>query len=308
MKTLAKTGLSMSQAQSISNICYQKTIEIDNQLSIINNYSKTISVEGESLIETQGNKIPKNIIELILLKGKYSATQAFLMSAIKEKDNLLTNLSNLYFDQNAFEKVYPAPIKPSITKPIMVDLVSEQYGWDQLTPFEFAEYLEVEAIASQIGKFIHKSGKLTELRQELPTVKTLEWIEIKVGTKTPLKVKLHHTAEQLLKVHEELATKHRELETRVNYFKAKVKNLTTLENARINRVNSENSAKYMSENKIILEQYNSEYSSWQELLQTKMYEFEEQRELSKKDIIALRINVDSRFQSTINEILKVVKE
>jgi hypothetical protein len=43
---LSKNGLSMTQAQSISNLCNQKAIEIHNSLRGINNASKSIVIGG----------------------------------------------------------------------------------------------------------------------------------------------------------------------------------------------------------------------------------------------------------------------
>ena len=42
--SLAKTGLSLSQAQSISNLCNQRAGEINNILTNVNNYSKKVTV------------------------------------------------------------------------------------------------------------------------------------------------------------------------------------------------------------------------------------------------------------------------
>jgi hypothetical protein len=49
---------------------------------------------------------------------------------------------------------------------------------------------------------------LGELRNELPTMKTLEWIKVR-REMTPLKVIVHHTPAQLLDLHETLAGEHR---------------------------------------------------------------------------------------------------
>ena len=62
--SLDKTGLSLSQAQSISNLCFQRTLDITNQISVINNSEKTLKIGSEVYKETIGNKIPtkQNII------------------------------------------------------------------------------------------------------------------------------------------------------------------------------------------------------------------------------------------------------
>lgn len=90
--SLNKKGLSLSQAQSISNLCYQRAKEIEAKLSNLNNVSKTLQHGNETLVETQGNPIPENVSELLLEKGMLHATQAFLMENIKAKASKLDNI------------------------------------------------------------------------------------------------------------------------------------------------------------------------------------------------------------------------
>ena len=58
-------GLSLSQAQSISNLCNQSAIEIAAQLTVVNNFSKTVKVEGEDKTLVEGHKLPTNIFTLV---------------------------------------------------------------------------------------------------------------------------------------------------------------------------------------------------------------------------------------------------
>ena len=45
MRNLAKKGLSMSQAQTVSNLCNQNAIEIQRELDSYNNCGKSINVD-----------------------------------------------------------------------------------------------------------------------------------------------------------------------------------------------------------------------------------------------------------------------
>ena len=64
-KSLASKGLSMSQAQSISNLCNQRSKEISNKLDHINNASKTLVIGSDSYIETPGNPVPQDVVALL---------------------------------------------------------------------------------------------------------------------------------------------------------------------------------------------------------------------------------------------------
>jgi hypothetical protein len=297
--SLLTSGLSLSQAQSISNLCFQKTQEIGNQLVVINNSEKTLKIGNETYIETVGNPIPKNVVELILEKGLLHATQAFLMENIRAKDSLIKELK-----AKSFVSDLEYPVYPQTKEAVLLPLVDEKWGWNQLSLSEYNEYLEAESYAAHIGQFIHKGEKLDDLRKELPFIKTLEWMNIEDGKKTPLKVSIHHTSDQLLTVHNELAAKHRQYEQRVNYFKAKVKNLVTEENARISAENAVLVSKINSENELLRLDYNIAVKVYEEANQKAIQIFEQSRQEDIQKTSSLRIDVDPRFQSVIDSFLK----
>ena len=66
MRNLAKKGLSMSQAQTVSNLCNQNAIEIQRELESYNNCSKSINVGGQVYDLEEGIPIPNDVIEKLL--------------------------------------------------------------------------------------------------------------------------------------------------------------------------------------------------------------------------------------------------
>lgn len=300
--SLSSKGLSMSQAQSISNLCNQRAKEITNKLADVNNVSKTLVINSETYTETQGNPMPANVVELLTEKARLSATQAFLMENIKAKDELIKEIQ---YDQ--FEYDVDAPERPKTFRKDLPLSIDENWGWDQLTTAEYNEYLEAEAYASHIGQFIHKGGKLDKLRAELPTIKTLEFMEIEVGKKTPMKVSIHHTSEQLLEIHEQLAALHREYEQKVNYFKAKVKNSVTTENARIAKERADIQAEVNEINSKQDVEYKNAYDKWAAECRKASEEFEENRQKRIQEVANMKIDVAERFQPVIDMFLKQLK-
>jgi hypothetical protein len=298
MRNLSTKGLSMSQAQSISNMCNQRAQEIANTIGSINNVSKTLTIDKVTYTETEAFPMPKNVIELIAEKAVLHACQGFLMEALKAKDSALMKLR-----MQQFVYKVPQPESPDIDDAEMLSSVDEAWGWSQLSDSEYSEYIEADSMAAHIGQFIHKNGKLDQLRRELPNLSGLEWMTIEDGKKTPVKVIKHHNSEQLLDLHEDLAKLHREYEQRVNYFKAKVKNLVTLENARIHAENRSLMDAYQKEYETQMEQYHKEMNSWRNARSSANSEFEKNRELEINSTAALRINVDPRFQATIDKFL-----
>jgi hypothetical protein len=300
--SLSTKGLSMSQAQSISNLCNQRSKDITAKLADINNVSKELTIGVENYTETKGNPIPANVVELLTEKARLSATQAFLMENIKAKDSLIKEIQ--YDD---FDFTTPAPEKPKTVVKELPTLVNEDWGWSQLTIVEYNEYLEAEAYASHIGQFIHKGGKLDKLRSELPTIKTLEFMEIEVGKKTPMKVSIHHTSEQLLEIHEELAGLHRNYEQKVNYFKSKVKNSVTTENARIANERAKIQAEINEINGKQDAEYNAALDKWRAEYRKASDEFEAKRQERIKEAANMKIDIDSRFQPVVDMFLKNLK-
>jgi len=295
--SLSVTGLSLSQAQSISNLCNQRVREIDNKLSVVNNASKQVTIDGVNYQETQPNPMPVDVVDMLTEKARLSSTQAFLMENMRAKDELLAATRKQTFD---FETIMPYPVRQKFEMVTELAEVGESWGWDQLSAAEYNEYLEAEAYAAHIGQFIHNRGKLDALRKELPTIKTLEWLEVETGKKTPVKVITHHTADDLLQLHEELAALHRGYEQRVNYFKAKVKNLVTTENARIARANAEEQARVNAINQKIMAEYEAEQKVWLDAEKKAKFEFQEKIEQQIKEIAAYRIQVPARFQPVID--------
>ena len=296
MRNLTNKGLSMSQAQSISNLCNQNALEIQRELDSYNNATKSITIDKVTYSLQEGIVIPGDILDKLKNKGDLHATQAFLMEALKGKDSELDRLRNMKPDLSHLV----APIRIYAPDYDILFNEEESWGWSKLTDSEYSEYLQAEAMASHLGQFIHKNGKLTQLRKDLPNIPSIEWFEVKDGEKTPVRITKHHHSQSLMQLHEDIAEEHRKYEQRVNYFKAKVKNLVSDENARLQKVNADNAAEFLKIEKQLNEEWRIAQDAYNgEILKLTM-EFNSQRELDIKSAAALRINVDPRFQNVID--------
>lgn len=295
-------GLSLSQAQSISNLCNQRALEINKKFENVNNYSKYVNLnDGKTLFIQKGQELPKDIVQLITEKARLYACQAFLMENIKAKEFLLKEVKLDVADISHVS----APKKPNFLSPNdnTLSYVDEAWGWSKLTLKEINEYYEAEAYAAHIGQFIHDSSILDKLRKNLPNIPTIEWITIKDGEKTPVYIDIHHDADNLMKLHENLAGIHRKYEQRVNYFKAKVKNIVTAENARIASHNNKISNDVAKQNALLQSEYDKKYVEYQDKIHEIRNEFEIIRQKKISEIAAMRISVDVRFQDVIDVFL-----
>ena len=298
--SLASKGLSLSQAQSISNLCFQRASQIDSKLKSVNNISRTVVIDGKDYVETVAQPLPSpfTVVTMLTEKAKLHATQAFLMENIKAKEDMLNEIrrSHTSFD-------LPQPQCENAPRPDMLSNVDEDWGWEQLTTSEVNEFIEAEAFAAHIHQFINKNGKLTTLRNELPTIKTLEWFELAAGHKTPVTVNIHHDSDDLLALHEELASLHRTYEQRVNYFKSKIKNLVTVENARIAKLNSDMQSEYNTAQAVLNAVHEKAFHEWNSARTEAITAWEVFKQEQIKTIAAYRIQVDARFQDVVDTFL-----
>ena len=246
--------------------------------------------------------MPNNIIDILNEKAKLSAAQAFLMENIKAKENLINSIKKELFPTPS------TPIRPQSYEVILQPHVDESWGWEQLSVSEYNEYLNAEAFAAHIGTFFHKGGVLDKLRVELPNIEKLEFMEIEVGKKTPIIVKVHHTSEDLLELHSKLSNIHREHEQKVNYFKSKVKNLVTNENARISNENAKLQSEVNEKNEIINTNYINEFKTWANNNKEKIQEFEVLRQNKISEAVNLRIEVSPLFKEIIDKLMDNIKE
>jgi hypothetical protein len=67
-------GLSLSQAQSISNLCNQRAREISAQLSGVNNYSKSVSITIAGSTKEHIIQVGKNYLRMWFHYCKKSRT------------------------------------------------------------------------------------------------------------------------------------------------------------------------------------------------------------------------------------------
>ena len=296
MKNLSTKGLSMSQAQSISNLCNQRAQEMQRELDSYNVSSKSIKIGGETFELEAPYAMPSTVLELLKEKSKLHATQGFLMEAIKEKSDIIQQLESSRFDDSNLVE----PERPQYPDLHIANSVGENWGWSQLTASEYNEYLMAEAYAAHLGQFIHKGGKLTQMRKQLADLPAIEWMNVKDGEKTPVKIQKHHSPSQLLTIHEQIANEHRTYEQRVNYYKAKVKNLVSDENARIQKENADRAKAYELEEQRINEEYRAAMNTYRSQFIAENSSFNANREKAIKDAAALRISVDPRFQAVID--------
>jgi len=253
MRNLGKEGLSMSDAQSLSNLCNQKAENINKKFKSYGLYDKYF---GDVIIY-KTKKIPYDVDKLLEEKARLHSFQAYLMDAMKRKDQLIEEEKDKEFVFNVEKPENPKyELEPSLI------LVDEEWGFDQLTDEEYNEYLDNEAHAAHIGQFIHKNSILENFRSQVHNIPSIEWFEQKKDEKSIITISQHHQVDFYDELHNKLANVHRNYEKKVNYIKAKVKNLVSEENQKRISQHKIDVEDVNNKNAILKQEYDKKINDW----------------------------------------------
>tara|TARA_R110000782_G_scaffold267185_5_gene362380 strand:+ start:229 stop:1149 length:921 start_codon:yes stop_codon:yes gene_type:complete len=295
--SLSEKGLSMSSAASISNLCNQRANDISAKLENLNNESTSFKAGGDTFEYTSAHKLPENVVGLLTEKAKLHGAQAFLVYNIKVKEALIKVIQ-----QEILVSSLEKPEGKEMAQGKFLKEVDEDWGKSQLKLAEVNEFLHEESMAAHYGQFIHKNSILENLRKDINKPGKLEFVSLKDGERTPIKVERHHTAEQLAELHEEISVLHRDSEKRVNYFKAKIKNLVTLENASIARDNAKEQSRVNDINEGLSAEYTRELAEWSGKVREEKDTFEADRNVRLIIASKLRIEVSPLFKELIDKL------
>ena len=301
--SLSKNGLSMSQAQSISNLCNQKVREINLKLNNISVTEKFIIINNEKQPLQKASGMLPNIKDVLIEKGMLSSLQAFLMENIKAKELLLKEQEHIL--NNFDPEDLSMPVQKDYTLPDLTleKDVDEQYGFEQLSSKEWNDYLYNEAMASHIGQFIHKDCKLDKLRTEVSKTDVIEWQNFTGHEKQPVFINYVSTPEELSLIHEELTQLHRFYEQKVNYYKAKVKNIVNEKNTEISIKNKELTQEWRNKTKEMKENYNTAFNTWNAEYNSRFEDLKKQVLEEKNRIAKLRIQIPIELKPLLDKLL-----
>ena len=180
---------------------------------------------------------------------------AWLREAVKAKDKELKQAANFTFEEWCTLQGIEIPSNPSYPKETTAtDIIA------QMNIKERNRYLQLEAIAATIGKYIHPGGKFSDAREELLTKTMKPYTADGTGKDTLI---YSHTAsvsqEKVEEVFFELQKIHRQNERELNRIKFALKRES-------DRLNLESQQKYKSELEKASLQYKrmfSQYKEWQ---------------------------------------------
>ena len=160
MNYLGKTGITATSANHLANIAKEliKSIELKN-VKFVDKYVQLIS--GEKKLLNKGISSTENINSTIETIAELISFCAWVREAIKFKDSLLNNLSSMDLKEYCKLTGKEYPVAPQYPEE-----VTEQDIRNGMNAKENFEYLQLEAIASTYGKYIHPEGSISSAREE----------------------------------------------------------------------------------------------------------------------------------------------
>lgn len=224
-KFLDTKGLTTAEANYTANIIKELCERISNEIKQLTLFKGTLNFQGK---QTEYNKVYKveNLEEKCLEEGNLYALSAWLREAIKAKEALLKQVENDNFNISLLNEV-------NYDK--ATSLLTEDEVKYSLPINELAEYLAYEAKAAHIGKKVHPNGIF---EQWFNMIKNTPKIQINEINKDYI-VEFDQVVDEkdLYQVYFTLQKEYREAEQKVNYYKAKIKNLLNERNQEINQKN-----------------------------------------------------------------------
>lgn len=224
-KFLDTKGLTTAEANYTANIIKELCERISNEIKQLTLFKGTLNFQGK---QTEYNKVYKveNLEEKCLEEGNLYALSAWLREAIKSKEALLKQVENDNFDISLLNEVNYGKA---------TSLLTEDEVKYSLPINELAEYLAYEAKAAHIGKKVHPNGIF---EQWFNMIKNTPKVQINEINKDYI-VEFDQVVDEkdLYQVYFTLQKEYREAEQKVNYYKAKIKNLLNERNQEINQKN-----------------------------------------------------------------------
>lgn len=288
-------GITSTEGNHLCNIAKELQQAAINRLNSVKFFETTISVIGsnEKQLMSKGNESLDFIEEDLQLVASLNAFCAWVREAIKEKERQQDNIRKLIFDEWAEQLSVELPTSPKHpSKPLVI---SEQSVLDSWDINKRNKYLELEAFASTIGKYIHPNGEYSCAREKAHNAINKPISKEGSGRDTVL----YHTTpsiniEDVDNLYMFLQSKHREYEKQLNMMKAEIKESVT-------KLTVENNQHYEN----LLEIYRKEYSDYNSKLLELRSQYNTWITKTLENISKYKIAIPNNLKETFNLLKKI---
>ena len=293
--TTSSEGITSTQGSFLCNIAKELQQAAINRLNSVKFFNTTISVIGsnEKQLMSKGNKSLDFIEEDLQLVASLNAFCAWVREAIKEKEEQQGDIRRLTFDEWAEQFFIELPTSPK--HPSKPSTITEQFILDSWNIDKRNKYLELEAFASTIGKYIHPNGEYSCARERAHNAINKPISKEGSGRDTVL----YHTTpsidiEDVDNLYMFLQSKHREYEKQLNMMKAEIKESVT-------KLTVENNQHYEN----LLEIYRNEYNEYNSKLLELPSQYNTWITKTLENISKYKIAIPNNLKETFNLLKKI---
>jgi hypothetical protein len=280
---LGSKGLSQSEANHTANIAKEIAGDIGSEISGMSLFKKTL--------HDKFGKVPYNTVIVVsdlptkcLEEGNIYALSAWLREGIKAKAAMIQAIKLATIEDLEFS-IGEGPDRPTLHKlPVEADMI------EQLSIAERAEYLSAEAQAAHIGKKIHPGGTIPTWKDALTKTPPVSFIQ---GEKDYMRVESEPivTPKEVNDLFYMLQKEHREAESKLNYYKAKLHNMFNAETVRIQGLNSK-----------LTQEFNTLNTTWRGQFEVACQQAEVKRAEMMKEASDLKVIIPNELQKTLDYI------
>lgn len=288
-------GITSTEGNHLCNIAKELQQAAINRLNSVKFFDTTISVIGsnERQLMSAGNTSLDFIEEDLQLVASLNAFCAWVREAIKEKEEQQSDVRKLTFDEWAERLFIELPTSPK--HPSKPSTITEQSILDSWNIDKRNKYLELEAFASTIGKYIHPNGEYSCARERAHNAINKPISKEGSGRDTVL----YHTTpsisiENVDNLYMFLQSKHREYEKQLNMMKAEIKESVT-------KLTVENNQHYEN----LLEIYRKEYSDYNSKLLELRSQYNTWITKTLENISKYKIAIPNNLKETFNLLKKI---
>lgn len=260
---LGEKGLTSTEASHKANMLGKMAERAKARVNALSAYTQTVYMDEKDVTTITGVKV--DFLKLALEAGNYYQGSAWLREAVKAKDELIQSIKTLHISEFHDEAEDGAYRKVSLDYPVKEvidnDAITEEDIIDTWTVADRAEYLSIEANVAALGKLLHKGGVLDKLRDDVLFFKPTEIKEYKklggmtafVATNTLL-----YTDVEIDSQFMQLQEQHRTWESKLNGFKAKIKNDLSIKQQELIKVTARAQADENQRYNKLVKEFNAE--------------------------------------------------
>lgn len=298
----SKDGISSSQANHVANLVKEKNKVVAAELDRAQAYGQKMSYKSEWLNLASPDHV--NLTDLATQEGELYALSAWLREAISARNTLLEYYGKCAASE--FGQSVPDFDLPAVPQAKVIPSPAVATEGDILAGFsikELGEFWALGSKAAHIGKRIHVGGTIANIRNETLMRRDKQTSFTKVDDVSyPVQFLPVYDTEEIDSVFFALQEKHREFESRLNFYKARIQNGMTELNAKRQAEYKTTLAAEQQRYSAALNQYRADMELYNNALNQLSAANEEKRADKLREISAWKIAIPDELKSVYDKI------